>query len=51
MMRSDLHRDWKEISTAPRKLGEETLANNIDQGQFCELGSVRSWLLSIILLC
>ena len=47
MMRSDLHRDWKEISSALRKLGEETLANNIDQGQFCEL----EWLLSIILLC
>ena len=36
LMRSDLVHDWVEIINALRKLGEEALANDINQGQLSE---------------
>ena len=40
LMRSDLVHDWVEIANALRKVGEETLSNEISQGRLSEFDNI-----------
>ena len=43
LMKSDLVHDWVEIANALRKVGEETLSNEISQGRLSEFDNIISF--------